>query len=67
MPIYEYRCTKCGHEFEMKRSFSESADLPRCPECGGPTEKLISAFGSKVGFYLRAPSKPFRQSGRTNG
>jgi putative FmdB family regulatory protein len=33
MPIYTYRCTQCGVEFEQHQNFS---DLPlvKCPECG---------------------------------
>lgn len=31
MPIYEYGCEECGHEFEtLVRS---SSDVPRCPSC----------------------------------
>ena len=33
MPIYEYRCEPCDHEFEtLVRSAS---DTPHCPQCGG--------------------------------
>jgi putative FmdB family regulatory protein len=41
MPIYEYRCTGCGSEYEFIQKFS---DPPReeCPNCGGRLEKLIS-------------------------
>ncbi len=32
MPIYEYRCEPCHHEFEtLVRS---SSDVPHCPKCG---------------------------------
>lgn len=45
MPIYEYRCAKCGHEFEKRVSFSQADVLPDCPECkSGETEKKISMF-----------------------
>ncbi len=66
MPVYEYRCSKCGTEFEVMRRMAE-ADLPAaCPGCGGKGEKLISSFGSKVGFYTRASSTPvFRQGEKT--
>ncbi len=40
MPIYEYGCRKCGHEFE-ELVFSD--DVPSCPECGAKdVEKLMS-------------------------
>jgi putative FmdB family regulatory protein len=42
MPLYEYRCTVCGHRFERIRKFSDPP-LTECPECGGLVEKLISS------------------------
>ncbi|HTY08411.1 MAG TPA: zinc ribbon domain-containing protein, partial [Candidatus Edwardsbacteria bacterium] len=38
MPIYEYRCTGCGHCFEQLMS-SSSVKNPACPKCGTRTEK----------------------------
>jgi putative FmdB family regulatory protein len=32
MPIYEYRCKKCGNAFEKLVSFS-SKDKIKCPKC----------------------------------
>lgn len=42
MPIYEYRCKKCGKQLEV---LLRSSDKPpaRCRECGGRLEKLISS------------------------
>ena len=34
MPLYEYRCTQCGHRFEKIQSFSAEAEV-ECPKCGG--------------------------------
>lgn len=45
MPLYEYKCTKCGHEFEELVSFA-NADKVKCEECGGKTERLASCFAS---------------------
>ena len=42
MPLYEYRCKKCGHQFEKIQSFSAS-DEKQCPVCQGELERLISA------------------------
>jgi putative FmdB family regulatory protein len=42
MPLYEYQCTKCGHRLEKIQRFSDKP-LKKCPECGGPLEKVISA------------------------
>lgn len=43
MPIYEYSCGSCHHEFEMLQPMN--AEPPaECPQCGqGPVRKLISA------------------------
>jgi putative FmdB family regulatory protein len=41
MPIFEFRCSGCGSEFEHLALGSSPA--PRCPSCGGADlEKLIS-------------------------
>jgi putative FmdB family regulatory protein len=53
MPIYEYRCEKCGKVFEVLQRFSD--DPVKIHEaCGGEVEKLISqsAFQLKgSGWY----------------
>jgi len=42
VPLYEYRCKSCGHQFEKIQSFS-APDEKECPVCQGPLERLISA------------------------
>jgi putative FmdB family regulatory protein len=42
VPLYEYRCTQCGHQFEKIQSFS-SPELKECPVCKGEVERLLSA------------------------
>ena len=34
MPIYEYRCKKCGSEFEQFRRIGDNDDDLKCPKCG---------------------------------
>lgn len=41
MPIYEYRCNKCGR-FEQFQRITEDP-LTTCPKCGGPIKRLISS------------------------
>ena len=41
MPIYEYRCDKCGKEFEAWQKFSD-APIESCESCGGHASKMIS-------------------------
>ena len=54
MPIYEYKCDDCGHQFEAIQKFSEQP-LSDCPQCGKPAlKKLLStpAFHLKgSGWY----------------
>jgi putative FmdB family regulatory protein len=33
MPVYEYVCKGCGHEFEREQRISE-APVKKCPSCG---------------------------------
>ncbi len=45
MPIYEYKCRKCGRQFELIRLFSTESEEVVCPQCGDAhPQKLISAF-----------------------
>ena len=48
MPIYEYRCTSCGHTLEVIQKFNDKP-LKKCTECTGALEKLIS----RSAFQLR--------------
>jgi putative FmdB family regulatory protein len=62
MPIYEYVCTQCKSEFELRRPFIDSNKAIACPKCKSPAEKLYSSFGCKTGGNLQASDKPFRKS-----
>ena len=42
MPLYEYRCKQCGHQFEKIQSFS-APEEKECPVCRGEVERLLSA------------------------
>jgi putative FmdB family regulatory protein len=47
MPIYEYRCRKCGKLFEKIQKVGEGGDSLKCPDCGGKKpEKVLSSFSS---------------------
>ncbi len=54
MPLYEYRCSQCGHRFEKIQSFS-APETAACPKCEGTSERLLSAPAIQFkgsGFYL---------------
>ena len=68
MPIYEYRCSSCGHELEALQKITEPP-LSSCPECRTDTlTKLVSAAGFQLkgsGWYatdFRNGSKPAAKS-----
>ena len=41
MPLYEYKCEKCGNRFEKLESVSASS-TKKCPKCGGKAERQLS-------------------------
>ena len=44
MPIYEYKCKKCGETFEV---LVRSTEKPACPQCGSKSlRKLVSGFSA---------------------
>ncbi|MBN2226491.1 MAG: zinc ribbon domain-containing protein [candidate division Zixibacteria bacterium] len=55
MPTYQYKCTKCGHEFEEFQSMNDKP-LETCPKCGGKPERIISGGAGFLfkgsGFYI---------------
>lgn len=54
MPIYEYRCSSCGHQKEVMQKMSDSP-LTVCPSCNQATfSKMLSAAGFQLkgsGWY----------------
>ncbi|GAK56836.1 hypothetical cytosolic protein [Candidatus Vecturithrix granuli] len=49
MPTYEYECTTHGHRFEQFQGIND-APVAICPECGGPTRRVLSAG---AGFIMK--------------
>ena len=41
MPIYEFRCKKCGNQIEVIQKMSDKPPA-KCKKCGGRLEKMIS-------------------------
>jgi putative FmdB family regulatory protein len=41
MPVYEYECTKCGHQMELLQRITDPP-VSRCEVCSGKVKKLIS-------------------------
>lgn len=75
MPLYEYRCEACGHQFEVIQKFSD-APVSVCPNCGsGPVTKLLSSPAIQFkgsGFYIndyarKDAGKPASGDGKAPG
>jgi len=62
MPIYEYRCSSCGHQKEFIQKISDPV-LTTCPACGKETfGKMLTAAGFQLkgsGWY----ATDFKNSG----
>jgi putative FmdB family regulatory protein len=53
MPTYQYRCAKCGEQFELWQSIHADA-LQKHPGCGGKVTTVLSPAGIVLkgpGFY----------------
>jgi putative FmdB family regulatory protein len=54
LPLYEYKCEKCGHRFEKIEKHSAS-EIKKCPKCGANAPRQISASGIQFkgsGWYV---------------
>ncbi len=54
MPLYPYRCTKCGYKFEKIQRFSAEPEKV-CPQCGGVLERPLTVPGFNfkgAGWYV---------------
>ncbi len=54
MPLYEYKCLKCGRLTEKIENVA-GPHLKKCPHCGGKVEVLISASSIQFkgsGWYV---------------
>ncbi len=68
MPIYEYKCQKCGKEYEMFQGVSDPAPKS-CKFCRGPVKKLMSLSSFQLtgsGWYVTdyGGKKPAVQDGK---
>jgi putative FmdB family regulatory protein len=67
MPVYTYHCENCGHQFDKRQSFSESA-LKACPVCRKHRLRKVYSPAGVVfkgsGFYVTDSRKS--SSGKVN-
>lgn len=56
MPIYEYACRQCGHQFE---TLVRSGAAPECPNCRSTElQKQLSVFATPVASPRSAVAAP---------
>lgn len=66
MPTYEYRCSHCEHEFEVRQSIMDEP-LNLCPKCKrSDVRRLIGRGGHVIfkgsGFYCTDYAKESEKS-----
>ena len=58
MPLYEYKCSDCGHVFEELVGKTVPDGSPLCPACRSDnTERMFSTFASNAGGSFSSCSK----------
>jgi putative FmdB family regulatory protein len=65
MPIYEYACDKCGHEFELEQRITEDP-VKTCPRCRA---RKVKRLISQTSFVLKGGgwySDLYSSSGRSD-
>ncbi len=66
MPTYEYRCDKCGHEFEREQRITEDP-IKTCPKCKAQKARRLISVTSFVlkggGWYADLYSSGGKKKG----
>ncbi len=65
MPVYEYKCTECGHRFDLIQSM-DAEKVAECEECGKEAKRVFSARVSiqYQGWGFNATDKLLPESSR---
>ncbi len=64
MPTYGYRCTSCGHQFEVFQRMSDEP-VQTCPKCQGKVTRMLFPAGvvfKGSGYY----STDYKESGKSS-
>lgn len=57
MPVYDFKCEKCGNIIERSMSFKESEEGIKCPLCKDIMERQFSPCGAVICSW-NVPYKP---------
>ncbi|HEV2414784.1 MAG TPA: FmdB family zinc ribbon protein [Candidatus Dormibacteraeota bacterium] len=68
MPIYGYRCSNCGNQFEVYQKMSDEP-VQTCPKCEGKVTKILYPNGVvfKGSGYYSTDYKGSSASSSSNG
>lgn len=68
MPIYGYRCSNCGNQFEVYQKMSDEP-VQTCPKCEGKVTKMLYPNGVvfKGSGYYSTDYKGSSASSSSNG
>jgi putative FmdB family regulatory protein len=69
LPLYEYKCVKCGHRFEKIESLS-APTTQKCPKCGKKAERQLAAPAIQFkgsGWYVTDYGGKSSSSGESAG
>lgn len=69
MPIYGYRCTNCGNQFEVYQKMSDEP-VQTCPKCQGKVTKMLYPTGvvfKGSGYYSTDYKGSSASSSGSNG
>ncbi len=69
MPLYDYRCARCGHTVEVRHGFEEAYQQP-CEACGGPLRRVFNAapvLFKGSGFYVTDSRKSAKTEAAKTG
>ena len=60
MPIYQYACSKCNTNFELRQGFNDEC-VAACPKCKGEAKRRfvpVPIIFKGSGFYVTDSRKP---------
>jgi len=67
MPIFEYICQECDHEFEALVFGRDKAECPKCHSRKLAPQLSVFAVSAKSGSTSSAPSRPCGSCGDPQG
>ena len=67
MPIFEYICQECHHQFEALVYGSEKATCPKCESKKLEPQLSVFAVSAKSGSAASAPAGPCGSCGSPDG